>query len=165
MLATFARVRLRWLEEKQDSGWTHPLVQLAFTAIRAGKPLMLDAARQQLGLSSAELSQLVARFVDRGLLTLDERGEIVTGAIGLSIMPSKHRVLLDGRSLYVWCALDIVGIPAALGADARAESRSADTDEAVWLEIEAGRVVRASHPQLHVSLTPPDAARSLCGST
>lgn len=95
----------------------------------------------------------------QGRLTLDERGEAIVAAGGLSLIPSRHRLLLDGRQLYTWCALDAVGIPAGLGVDARVESRCAACGSPVWLEIEAGELRRASHPDL--SLVAPDLNRSL----
>lgn len=32
---------------------------------------------------------------------------------------TRHRLILDGQGLYTWCAIDAVGIPAALSLDAQ----------------------------------------------
>ena len=40
-----------------------------------------------------------------------------------SLAETPHRLMLDGRQLYAFCAVDAVGIPAALQVDAQVESR------------------------------------------
>ena len=55
---------------------------------------------------------------DAGLVERDTAGRVV-GIAGLTLEPTKHRLVLDGQGLYTWCAIDAVGIPAALSLDAQ----------------------------------------------
>ncbi|MBX6340928.1 MAG: hypothetical protein IRY97_00595 [Thermomicrobiaceae bacterium] len=165
-LESIERIRERWLAfaREQDPACVG-LSRLAFAALRRGQPLALAEARAALGLDEGSFAALVQRMVGRGLLTVDERGAAITGAAGLSVAPSRHRLLLEGRPLYAWCAFDAVGIPAALAADARVESRCAESGEPVWVDIVRGEPRAMSHPGLRVVLRAPDPARSICGAT
>lgn len=46
----------------------------------------------------------------------------IVGVRGLSLVETRDRLTLGGRQLYAWCAVDAVGIPAALGGEARVDS-------------------------------------------
>lgn len=48
----------------------------------------------------------------------DAGGRTVTGASGLTCLPTARALDLDGHRLHTWCALDAAGIRAALGVDA-----------------------------------------------
>lgn len=160
------RMRRLWLDfEHGRDPISRRLSWIALRRLASGDPLPLPQARQELGLPEAEFDALVDRLVEQGHLTVDEGRTAITGAWGLSVVPSRHVLVLDGRRLSTWCAFDAVGIPAALGADARVESRCADTGAAVWLDIERGRLARASHDDLRISFVPPDTSRPLCANT
>lgn len=153
----------RWLvcAAQQRQTVEYRLTCLAFEAIAAGRPLPLAEAQVALGMTREDVRELIERMAGQGRLTLDERREAIVAAGGLSLIPSRHRLLLNGRQLYTWCALDAVGIPAGLRADARVESRCAACGAPIWLEIEAGELRSASHPDLSLSLVAPDLSRSL----
>lgn len=85
----------------------------------------------------------------RGLLTVDESG-LVTGSLGLTVEPTEYRVRLGQRSLYAWCALDAVGIPAALRADAIVEWKGG-----LRVEIKSGRIASARPRNVAISLPDP----------
>jgi alkylmercury lyase len=70
-------------------------------------------------------------------MTVDAAG-LVTGSHGLSLVPSEHRVTFDLGVRHVWCAVDAVGIPAAMGVDARVESRCFHCSAAVSLTMSGG---------------------------
>lgn len=152
-----------WLDcaAQQRSTLEYRLTCLAFAAILEERPLPLADAQAKLGQEQENFLALIGRMVDQGRLTLDERGDAIVAAGGLSLVPSRHRLLLNGRQLYTWCALDAVGFAAGLQADARVESRCAGCGAPIWLEFEAGEVRRASHPELRLSLVAPDLSRSL----
>jgi alkylmercury lyase len=70
----------------------------------------------------AELSDdaaTVEALVQGGRLELDDHG-VVVGAHGLTARPTAHRIEHAGGVVHTWCALDAIGIPAALALDAAA---------------------------------------------
>ncbi len=121
------------------------LVRTAFLAMIEGEPITLDDLARRADSRPAKLRNVVTR----GLVTVDE-GDVVVGAAGLSLVPvprRPHRMLGDGRAWWTWCAVDAVGIPAALGADAVAETACEWCGTPVRLELRAGTIANATHPE------------------
>ena len=74
----------------------------------------------------------------RGQIRLDDDRRII-GSAGLSIRPDRHQVDIEGRRLWTWCAYDIFGIFAALGASGHAQSPSPDGGAPIELTFRGGR--------------------------
>ncbi|MGQ0534993.1 MAG: organomercurial lyase, partial [Methanobacteriota archaeon] len=83
-------------------------------AIAAGQAPTVDGAAARCGMGPAEARNAADALVEAGLMTVD--GDRITGALGLSAVQTPHRLTLNGRPLHAWCAIDAVGIPAALRA-------------------------------------------------
>jgi alkylmercury lyase len=64
----------------------------------------------------------------------DSEGRMI-GFWGLALSEMPHRVQVDGRTLYGWCAWDTLFIPLILGKEARVESPCATTGEVVSLTV------------------------------
>lgn len=94
-----------------------------FRGLLHGRTTRLESLPDTVGIPARVVEAAVARLVERGTMARDvETGEIVA-VRGLSLMKTPHTLTVDGRQLYAFCAVDAVGIPAALHLDARAESR------------------------------------------
>ena len=63
----------------------------------------------------------------------DEQGRIV--GLGLTLHPTPHRLELEGRTLFAWCALDALVFPALLGRPASIESPCRGTGDPVHIEV------------------------------
>ena len=74
-----------------------------------------------------------------GRIRRDQHGRVV-GSAGLSITPDRHAIELNGRKFWTWCANDILGIFAALGASGRALSPSPD-GHTIEVQFQQGRPV------------------------
>ncbi|HXF36971.1 MAG TPA: organomercurial lyase [Actinomycetota bacterium] len=89
----------------------------AFRSILRGRaPGPAELARAT-GLPERTVREAVAGLARSGRAVVDAAGRVV-GSAGLSLVPSPHRLLLGGEAFHTWCAVDAVGIPAALRADA-----------------------------------------------
>jgi len=115
-------VRLRWA---------------AFDRLRAGQPASVADLAGVLGLDPAEASAAVGELAAAGLIERDGDGSVI-GAHGLSLAATRHRLVLDGVELHTWCALDAVGIPAALGVDADVSSPCGWCDRHLDVHAAAG---------------------------
>ncbi len=156
----------RWREYlSQRSEAEMAIVRVAFESIRGGNPFPVSRLADSVDVQGQSLVDLVGRMAALGLITLSPVEDTITGANGLSVVPSRHQLLLNGVELYAWCALDAVGIPAALDADARVESRCGSSGDPLSFEFQSGRLARASHPDAMVWVLPPEAGRSVCGDT
>jgi alkylmercury lyase len=99
---------------------------------------------------------LLAELDRAGRIRRDGAGRVV-GAAGLSVIPDRHQIQIDGRRFWTWCAYDILGIFAALAANGRAVSPSPDGSMVVVV-FERGR------PQKHsaVLFRPDDDLLACC---
>jgi alkylmercury lyase len=107
----------------------------------AGQPVdvtdLADAAGQPLDAVRKALHRLPGVFTD-------ERGRVI-GFWGLSIRPMPHRITVNGRTLYGWCAWDTLFLPELLGAPAEIESTCPATGQRITLTVE-GTEVTSQHP-------------------
>jgi len=82
------------------------------------------------GLPADEVRTLLAEF---GGLERDEDGRVV--GWGLTRTPTPHRVEIDGRVLYGWCAPDLLAHPALLGRSARVTSPDPLSGQPITLTV------------------------------
>jgi hypothetical protein len=66
-----------------------------------------------------DASRVVGDLVTAGRLEVDEHGVLI-GVHGLVSRPTRHHIAHTQGTVNTWCALDAIGIPAALGIDADA---------------------------------------------
>lgn len=74
-----------------------------------------------------------------GHIRFDADG-FIEGAAGLSLSPTRHEVLIDGRRFWTWCALDVIGIFGALNASGFAKSSDPSSGESIELQFIDGVV-------------------------
>lgn len=138
------------------------LTAAAFDRLRCGSAVPLDALAAAAGVEPAEARSILAAMAEAGRATLD--GEAVTGVAGLSVAAAPHRLLLEGVPLHTWCALDAIGIPAALRADAVVESRLADDGAPLRITLARGEL-QAAPAKVWIRGVGPEAGWRLCDGT
>jgi alkylmercury lyase len=84
------------------------------------------------------VSRTLERLAGAGVYT-DEQGRVV-GFWGLSIRPMPHRLTVNGRDLYAWCAWDTLFLPELLGAAAEIESTCPATGQRIALTVNGTEV-------------------------
>ena len=127
----------------------------AFAALIAGAPVDADELARAADLSKANVEHAIAQLHAAGALELDPDGR-VTGAHGLTHRQTQHAIVTPQRTWHTWCALDAVGIPAALGLDAEVHTRCPTCDGAIVLEIRSGTAIAPhdTEPMLWLPGTP-----------
>ena len=123
-LTTSHRAVLKWAFKRVPTGLAIGAAELAG---------LLHAPEDELWLSIRELQAA-------GLLQTDRQGSVV-GALGLSLVPTQHQLTVSGRTLYGWCAEDVVGIPAALGWNAKVSSVCGQCGSPITVYLQAGEIV------------------------
>src|SRR5215470_8631037 len=91
-----------------------PIVQ----QITRGKPVAPAALRSSLRLNQHELEQRLAKLPSD--VEFDRAGNIV--GLGVTLVPTSHRVQTGGKLLYTWCAFDTVLLPPQLDVEAQVQS-------------------------------------------
>ena len=89
----------------------------AFHSIRSGRAPDAAELAGATGLELPSVNEAVGSAARKGRVVLDDSGRVV-GSHGLSLVPARHRLRLGEDQFHTWCAIDAIGIPAALGADA-----------------------------------------------
>ena len=89
-----------------------------FHALWEGRTPTLD---ELAGGDGAARDEAVAHLQAGGRIEVSADGQVLA-VHGLSRRTTRHRIEHLGGSVNTWCALDAIGIPAALGIDARART-------------------------------------------
>jgi hypothetical protein len=79
----------------------------------------------------------VEALVQGGRLELDDQ-RVVVGVHGLTARPTAHRIEHAGGVMHTWCALDAIGIPAALALDAAAATTCPACGAALRVSLHGG---------------------------
>ena len=95
-----------------------------------GKP----ASPEEIAAASAKSPEEVRAALDRfPSAEWDEQGRVV--GLGLTLQLTPHRLEVEGRTLFAWCALDALLFPILLERPASIESPCRGTGELVHIEV------------------------------
>ncbi len=126
-----------------------------YRLLALGQPVSVSVLEKKLNVREGEVSALLDTFPP-SVLERDDEGSIVA-FIGLSLSPTAHRFVLDGRTLYTWCVLDALFLPELLGERARVATTCPGSGTAIALEIVPDRIVASNPPGVVMSTVAPDA--------
>ncbi|WP_030485880.1 organomercurial lyase [Nocardioides aequoreus] len=110
----------------------------AFTRLLAtAAPITAAMLATEVDLTDEQVEAALRRLAAAGAISRDESGEVVAAG-GLAVTRAWHRLLLDGRQYWTWCAFDGIGIPAALELDAVLDTRCPTCGAGLRITITAG---------------------------
>jgi hypothetical protein len=115
-----------------------------FGRVLAGQAVRPEELGGAIGLRPVAASNALTALRDRGTLLIDEATGEVVGARGLSLRETPHALRLRDRTLYAFCAVDALGIPAALGLDADVTSRCHACRAPLRIAVRGGAVADAA---------------------
>ena len=107
------------------------------------------------------ISEVKAALDGCANLELEGQGNII--GLVLTLRKTEHIFEVDGRTLYAWCALDTLLLPALIGRVARVTSSCAATGTPVRLLATPEAVENVDPPDAVVSLVAPKASTDLRG--
>lgn len=139
--------------------------KVAFKAILGGTPITRDGLVAATRLAPEKIDTLLEGLTKRGLIVLDPESGQIVGSWGLSFVPTAHRLQIRERTLHTWCAEDAVGIPAALGEDARISSRCHECGVPVTINMIAGNITQIVPADIHLWIVAIEEDRSVVGFT
>jgi len=106
--------------------------------LRTEAPAAVGTLASAVGVDEAAIRRATAELATAGHVRLSRAGEVV-GSAGLSVVPSRHELTVEGRRFWTWCAWDAVGILAALGASGLVRSRDPRSGRPVEVAFRQGR--------------------------
>jgi hypothetical protein len=92
---------------------------------------------RDLGDTGEAVDDAVDHLRAHGRIEVSAEGHLVA-VHGLTRRDTSHRIVHAGGSINTWCALDAIGIPAALAIDARAHSRCPTCDRELVVALTGG---------------------------
>ena len=117
--------------------------------VRTGNAETPGAAAVALGLGEEEVLGAYRRLHDAHALVLQPGGTAIRMLNPFSVVETPHRVEVGGRSWFANCALDALGIPAALHVDGRIDATCPDCGEHLELEVRDRALVRGAELLVH----------------
>jgi alkylmercury lyase len=117
-----------------DDRW---LASMLFRLLAKGEPVADARLAGAVGRPETEVAASLGEEPFTRLLYRDDRGRIV-GFGGLAVgdlAKSPHRLKLDGRELYAWCAGDALFLPVVLERELRVDSRCPTSGERIGLTV------------------------------
>lgn len=103
-----------------------------------GAAIAPESLAANTGIKGDRLAVMLGDLDRAGRIRRDESGRVV-GSAGLSVVPDRHAIEIEGRRFWTWCAYDILGIFAALGASGQASSPILNTGALIELDFVDGR--------------------------
>lgn len=108
---------------------------LGFHALWSGQSVPLT---QLLGEDDTAVAEATEHLHSRGRIELTPDGRLVA-VHGLSRRPTPHQIEHDDAVINTWCALDAIGIPAALRIDAWARTSCRTCQRPLAVSVSAGK--------------------------
>jgi alkylmercury lyase len=105
-----------------------------YRQLAEGQPVTPSRLGQVLGVATSDVAELLKRSNLKCLTYADQQGRIV-GFGGLGVQEMTHRFVVDGRTLYTWCAWDSLFIPGILGRKADVESPAPESGARIRLTV------------------------------
>jgi len=127
-----------------------------YRELARGKAVGADQLAGALGLSGAETRALLERDAIKAFIYPDAEGRVL-GFGGLAAASMHHRLEVEGRSLWTWCAWDSLFIPEILGRPARVTSPDPQNREIVRLTVTPERIESVEPSDAVISFIRPDA--------
>ncbi len=158
------KLRRAWLDRHCHLSPTQETLRhAAFSLIRVGRVASENLLASQTGFSSDVVRHELTALEAQGLIVRERRG--VVGIFGLSLVQTPQALCLDAHPLHTWCALDAVGIPAGLAADATVRAPCVLCQQDLVIELRAGRLTQMSAAALSLWLTLPGQGASFMDDT
>jgi alkylmercury lyase len=102
-------------------------------ALAKGKPISPDQLAQIWEIPLEQVRSILAGAIATGRAEIDSQGDLVGGV--LSLNPTAHRISMDGKQLYAWCAYDAIYAPGVVGKTAQIASMDPLTGNLIEMTI------------------------------
>lgn len=122
-------------------------------ALAEGNPVSPERLAKLWEMPFDQVRSILDQALAAGRVELDIQGNLVAGV--LSLIPTPHRISMDGKRLYAWCAYDAVYIPGVVAKSAQITSRDPETGDLIKISITPSGVARIRPESTVVSVVGP----------
>jgi len=106
--------------------------------LEQGLPVEQKAWAERAGIEQDTLAVVLESARARGRVEFDSQDRLL-GIAGLTIEPTRHRLDIEGKERWSWCALDAMGILGALKSDGTVFSTDPSTGEEIEIHFSDGK--------------------------
>jgi len=142
-----------------------------YRELARGRPVRREQLASALDMPDREVSEVLDSDA-LSCLTYHDDQKAIIGFGGLAVVEMAHKFIVNGQTLYTWCAWDSLFIPELLDATAQVESTCPETLLPVRLRV-SPRGVEMVEPsdtvvsfllpnQLRIGQTAPQAMKTFC---
>jgi alkylmercury lyase len=135
-----------------------PLFDQVVQLLAQGRPVTPDQLASAL---QRPLDETLAILREHPEVEYDAHGDIIGSGLTLSRTP--HRLQVEDRTLFTWCAMDTLTYPVSLALTAQVTSRCPMTGRMICLTVTPEQVLELDPPDAVVSLNMPEAS-ACCGN-
>ncbi len=128
------------------------LALVLYRGLATGLPVEVSRLAESAELSRAEIERILHDWPG---VFFDDEGRVV-GFWGIALAEMPHRMRVNGRTVFAWCAWDTLFIPRLLDLTVRVDSACPVTGEAIRLVVTPDRVEAIGRREIPVSFLTPD---------
>jgi alkylmercury lyase len=137
-----------WTTLVSDDRWA--LFPPAIALLARGTPVPL---RRLAAVAGWPEERVAATLHDVPRADWDSDGNLI--GLGLSLVPTTHRVAIDGRELFTWCAMDTLALPVMLGRPVAVQSACPATGTVIRLAVTPQAIESVAPESAVLSEVPP----------
>lgn len=123
-----------------------------YRLLAAGSPVSIDRLAKAAGTGIDETARTLSAWPG---VYYDDGGSII-GFWGLAIEPMPHRLNVDGRTLYTWCAWDGLFIPEILGVAANFVTQCPVSQAEIAIDLDSRGGYETQTPDVVMSFLRPE---------
>jgi alkylmercury lyase len=141
------------------------LRELAFGVLLTTRQPAAPATLARLaGADDGQVAEALDGLARAGRIDRDAEGRVL-GSAGLTLGDGPHGLVIDEHPFRTWCAFDALGIPAALGSDARVYTACGVCGRPMEIELREGRPKGRTSARLWLSGGGVDMRADFCSPT
>jgi hypothetical protein len=99
----------------------------------AREPLSVQRLGELLDADAAEVAPAVTELEESGHLLREE--DMIVAVSGLSVVPTRHELRVNGVSYWTWCPWDALGLATLLGGTGEVRTTCPDTQKAITVHF------------------------------
>ncbi|MFQ5922683.1 MAG: organomercurial lyase [Anaerolineales bacterium] len=159
VITDFQQIAEAWVASKEGKYALESVrtTEFVLQSIAQGEPISVEAFADFSGLTLKE-AKVQYRQMRMSGADFDEAGRLIGNA--LTMRPTRNMLMMDGRTLYAWCALDTLFLPGLVGKTATVQSVSPISGETIQLTVSPEGIQSFDPPDLVLSVVVPGVSRA-----
>jgi hypothetical protein len=155
VMPTIDDVAATWVGAAELSPTEELVLTEVFWRLLRGAPVAIADLRDSLDLSPEGAEEVLAGLEAKRCLRRRKDGAVIA-ARGLMVQPSRHQLITGEGRVYTQCAVDAIGIPAALGVEGTIEDRCAFCDRPIRVRVTPSGDISSQPEAAVIVMVRPD---------